>query len=51
MNSNKYELILLGATQLAEAMVNFYPCVIFWKMSDFNGKMLKVWTKLSKFLR
>lgn len=34
-------MALLGATQLAEAMVNFYPCVIFWKMSDFNGKMLK----------
>lgn len=44
-------MALLGATQLAEAMVNFYPCVIFWKMSDFNGKMLKIWTKLSKFLR
>lgn len=44
-------MALLGATQLAEAMVNFYPYVIFWKMSDFNGKMLKVRTKLSKFLR
>lgn len=43
-------MALLGATQLAEAMVNFHPCVIFWKMSDFNGEMLKIQTKLSKFL-